>query len=173
MSESYDVNTQTQLNISDKLNAILNEENIYKERVRYFKQLIRKFQYNPIWYVELSRCYVNLGLLSKAANVMQIAIHLSPSSRFISRSAARLFLHIGDIDRAHDVLIHNPTLQYDPWLLASEIAINASRGRSSRFMKAGISMVHSGNYSPFSFSELASAIGTKELEFSRKKVNRS
>ena len=169
LSESYDVNTQTQLNISDKLNAILNEENIYKERVRYFKQLIRKFQYNPIWYVELSRCYVNLGLLSKAANVMQIAIHLSPSSRFISRSAARLFLHIGDIDRAHDVLIHNPTLQYDPWLLASEIAINASRGRSSRFMKAGISMVHSGNYSPFSFSELASAIGTKELEFSRKK----
>ena len=33
----------------------------------------------------------------------------------------------------------------------------------------GMSMVFSGNYSPFSFSELASAIGTKELESSRKK----
>lgn len=155
--------------ISNQLNNILNGENIYKERVKYFRNLIKKYSFNPIWYAELSRCYINLGLLEKATNAMQIAIHLSPTSRFISRSAARLFLHIGDIDRAHHVLVHNPTLQYDPWLLASEIAVNASRGRSSRFIKMGMSMVFSGNYSPFSFSELASAIGTKELESSRKK----
>lgn len=31
LSEKYNVNPQAQLSISDKLNAILNEENIYKE----------------------------------------------------------------------------------------------------------------------------------------------
>ena len=169
ISENHDDRIQPQSNISDKLDAILNEENVNKERVRYFRHLIRKYPYNPIWYAELSRCYINLGNIEKAVDSMQTAIHISPTSRFISRSAARLFLHIGDSDRAHYVLTHNTALQYDPWLLASEIAVNTSRGRGSRFMKAGMSMVSSGNYSPFSYSELASAIGTKELEFSRKK----
>lgn len=168
-TENQEDQIQHQPNISEQLDIILNGENICKEKVGYFRRLIHKFPYNPIWYAELSRCYITLGLFEKATNAMQIAIHLSPTSRFISRSAARLFLHIGDIDRAHYVLTHNPALKYDPWLLASEIAVNASRGRGSRFMKIGISMVNSGDYSPFGYSELASAIGTKELEFSRKK----
>lgn len=155
--------------ISSKIDRILNRENVIKQRIAFLRKLIHRFQYNPIWYVELSRAYATLGLVDKADGAMSIALHLSPSSRYITRSASRFYMHMGDIDRAHFVITHNPSFKYDPWLLASEIAINASRGRGSRYIKDGLAIINSRNYSPFSISELSSAIGTKELETSRKK----
>lgn len=155
--------------ISEQLNIILNQDNINRERVKFLRKQIHRYPYNPIWYNEIALAYTKLGLTKKAVDNMNIAIHLAPYSRYISRSAARLFLHIGDIDRAHYVLINNPALCKDPWIIASEIGVNASRGRSSRFIKLGISMINSGKYSPFSLSELSSAIGSIEYNHSKKK----
>ena len=102
--------------------------------------------------------------------MMKIALHLAPYSRYVSRCAARLFVHLEEFDIAHRVVAHNPALRHDPWLMASEIAINSSMGRSSRFINVGKSLIASQNYSPFSCSELASAIGTLEMaNGSRKK----
>ena len=155
--------------ISSRLDAILDQDSINKAKIRFLRQLIQRYPYNPVWYNEIALAYTKLGLVRKAVDYMSIAIYLAPESRYISRSAARLFLHIGDIDRAHDVLINNPAISKDPWLVASEIGVNASRGRSSRFIKPGISMINSGNYSPFSITELASAIGSIEYNHSKKK----
>lgn len=155
--------------ISDRLDAILNQDNINKERIRFLRKLIHRYPYNPIWYNEMALTYTKLGLTKKAVECMNIAIHLAPVSRYISRSAARLFLHVGDFDRAHDVLIKNPLISKDPWLVASEIGVNTLRGRYSRFVKSGISMVNSGSYSPFSLTELSSAIGSLEYHNSKKK----
>ncbi len=155
--------------ISSRLDAILDQDSINKARIGFLRKLIHRYPYNPVWYSELALAYTKLGLVRKAVDCMSIAVYLAPESRYISRSAARLFLHIGDIDRAHDVLINNPAISKDPWLVASEIGVNASRGRSSRFIKPGVSMINSGNYSPFSITELASAIGSIEYNHSKKK----
>ena len=155
--------------ISERLDKILNQDNINKERISFLRKQIHRYPYNPIWYNETALAYTKLGLTKKAVECMGIAIHLVPFSRYISRSAARLFLHIGDIDRAHDVLIKNPAISKDPWIVAAEIGVNALRGRSSRFIKPGISMINSGNYSPFSLTELSSAIGSMEYRYSKKK----
>lgn len=160
---------KTTKNTTEKIEQILNKKNSYKAAINYFRGLIRKYPYNPIWYVELSRCFINLGLIEKATQAMEIALHLGHDSRFITRAASRLYLHIGDIDKAHHILTQNPAIKYDPWILASEIAVNSSRGRNSRFIKTGINMIQSDSFSPFSLTELSSAIGTKELETSKKK----
>lgn len=155
--------------ISERLKNILNQENINKERISFLRKLIHRYPYNPIWYNEMALAYTKLGLTTKAEECMDIAIHLAPVSRYISRSAARFFLHIGELDKAHDVLIKNPSISRDPWIVASEIGVNALRGRTSRFIKSGIAMINSENYSPFSLTELASAIGSLEFRHSRKK----
>ena len=155
--------------VSERLENILNQNTIIKERISFLRKLIHRYPYNPIWYSEIALAYTKLGLTKKAVDYMKIAIHLAPVSRYISRSAARLFLHIGDIDRAHDVLTKNPAISKDPWIVAAEIGVNALRGRSSRFIKPGVSMINSGDYSPFSLTELSSAIGSIEYNHSRKK----
>jgi|GEM_PF-2381533 hypothetical protein len=154
---------------TSKLRSIINQEDLIKEKVRFLRKLVHRFPENPIWYSELALSYATLGLMSKAEKMMCIALHLAPTARYITRSASRLFLHIKDIDKAHHILVNNPAIIRDPWILASEIAVNASRGRSSRYIKNGIAMINSGNYSSFSLSELCSAIGTQELYHSKKK----
>jgi len=155
--------------ISAKINN-LNKEEIYKERIGFLRKLISENPYNALWYVELSRCYVNLGLVKKAEMSMKTAVHLAPNSRYVSRSAARMFLHSGDKELAHYVLTHNQAFLHDPWLIASEIAVNAANNRGSRFIKQGFSLINSGHYSPFELTELTSAIGTNELAYSTKKA---
>jgi len=147
----------------------LNIEHVYKERVSFLRKLINEYPYNPLWYVELAHSYVNIGLDDKAKKCMKIAVHLAPNSRYVSRCAARLFLHCGDVDDAHHVLTDNGAFINDPWLIASEIAVNAAKNRGSRFIKRGLALINSGNYSPFALTELTSAIGTIELESSFKK----
>ena len=139
-------------------------------KVAFMKLRISKYPYNPILYVETARYYILLGQPEKAKQMMAIALHLAPNNRYVARCAARMWLHLNDIERAHDVLIHNEMLKNDSWLLASEISINMLRGRSSRFIKVAKAMLNSGNYSPFSVTELASTLGTLEyIEGSNKK----
>ena len=95
--------------------------------------------------------------------MMDVAVHLAPKHRYICRSAARFYLHYGDEDKARYVIAHNPWVTKDPWLMASEIAINTLMGRSSKLIKKGKEIIHSNNLSPFSISELSSAIGSLEM----------
>ena len=87
------------ISVSERLENILNQNTINKERISFLRKLIHRYPYNPIWYSEIALAYTKLGLTKKAVDYMKIAIHLAPVSRYISRSAARLFLHIGDIER--------------------------------------------------------------------------
>jgi tetratricopeptide (TPR) repeat protein len=152
-----------------KLDEIEGKEIVYKERINFLRKENRKYPYNSINYCELARCYVNLGLVDKAEKMMKIAVHLAPASRYVSRSAARMFMHSGDMDLAHHILTRNPWISKDPWLIASEIAVNSARDRGSRFVNRGIEIIKSDNYAPFSYSELASAIGTLEMKNGSKK----
>lgn len=155
--------------LSDKLQGIINQKESLQNKIRLLKKNRDYCCYNPIAYCEMARCYVNLGQDDKAEEMMDIAVHLAPQHRYICRSAARLYLHIGETDKARHVIANNPWINGDPWLMASEIAINNVMGRSSRYIKKGVELINSRNYSPFSISELSSAIGSIEMDNGNKK----
>lgn len=162
-----------QLSVSQKIDNIKNQEDSVKQEIKLLKKSRDYCCYNPIAYCELARCYVTLGQFDKAKNAIEIALHLAPGHRYVCRSAARFFLHIHDDDRARSVIAKNPSLLKDPWLLASEIAINTLMNRTSRHIKTGSELIASSNHSPFSISELSSAIGSLEMINGNKKKCRS
>lgn len=144
---------------ADKLiNELQTQENDLKARIGLLKRQIHEYCYNPIVYCELARNYASLGMDEKAKIYMNYAVSLAPHSRYVSRCAARFYVHIKDYDRAKRVLLDNGYIKSDPWLLAAEIAVESVMDRSSRYLKTGRQLVLSGNVSSFSSSELCLAI---------------
>jgi Tfp pilus assembly protein PilF len=133
-------------------------------RVRKFRTHLKEAPRNPIKLVELAREYAILGSIHKAVRTMDVAVALAPANRFVLRSAARLFVHALEFDKAHYVLRRAPSLRGDPWLLAAEIAVSSEMDRTSHHIKRGLGYVEDANFSPFEVSELASAIATVEIE---------
>lgn len=141
---------------------LMNTREIYA-KIGYLKSIIRKYPFSPINYVEVARFYTMIGQTNQAIKMMNIALGLDSENRFISRSAARLFVHVEDLDLAHYVLRKNKQVAFDPWLMASEISVNLLRERSSSLIKKGVALINSGDFSPFSLSELSSSLGTLEF----------
>ena len=154
------------INLND-INSIINID-ATKLKIKETKKLIAKYPFNAIFYIELSRYYSILGQEKKSIASMQTALHLAGDNRFILRSASRLFAHVNYDDNEYlDYMLkklRKSTLtKKDPWLLSAEISLSTLRGRSSNLIKNGIQLINSKNNAPFSYSELASAIGTEEL----------
>lgn len=141
---------------------LMNTGEIYA-KIGYLKSIIRKYPFSPINYVEVARFYTMIGQTNQAIKMMNIALDLDSENRFISRSAARLFVHVEDLDRAHYVLRKNKQVAFDPWLMASEISVNLLRERNSSLVKKSVALINSGDFSPFSLSELSSSLGTLEF----------
>ena len=118
---------------------------------------------NAFVWSDLARLYTILGLQEQARKTMQIALHLAPQNRYILRSAVRLKLHLNEPDSAHSLLRKALNTQYDPWLLAAEIAVSSVLGKTSRQVKTGLSMVRNETISPFHLCELSSALASVEL----------
>lgn len=138
-------------------------EQEYRDKIKRLKQYVIDFPYNPIAWVELSRCYSILGHERQAVRTMKIAVQLAPDNRFVLRCAVRLFSHYYELDLAHDILRKNNITNLDPWIMSAEISVANLRGRNSKFIKRGVELIDSKNLSPFSITELASSIGTIEL----------
>ena len=134
-----------------------------KAQVKALRDLLRIEPYDPITWVDLSRTYACLGLREQAKRSMTIAAQLAPSNRFVVRSASRLWIHLDNPERAHDVVIDAERTRYDPWLLAAEIAIGSIANGSPKFVKDGRRMLAQGEFSSAHLSELASALATLEL----------
>lgn len=132
-------------------------------KIHLSKQIAIDFPYNPIIWVELSRLYSTIGQRKQAINAMKIALQYAPDNRFVLRSAVRLFAHYDELELSHDLVRKNNLTNFDPWLTSAEISLATLRSRNSRFIKRGIELISSNNYHPFSFTELASSIGTVEI----------
>ncbi|WP_205412261.1 hypothetical protein [Sphingomonas crusticola] len=103
-----------------------------------------------------------------------IALNLAPNNRHVLRSAARLFLHTNDPERALAIIARNSATKTDPWLIASEISLAQVADRASRFLKAGSLMLSDASSPPRQITELAGAIATEELVHgNRRKARRS
>lgn len=140
------------------IDRLTDQETKIRARIGLLRKQLREFCYNAIAYCELSRCYSDLGLNDKARQYMLCAVQLAPHNRYVSRCAARFFVHDNDPARARKILVGNGWLKNDPWLLASEIAVTSVMQRTSHYMKEGRQLILSNNYSPFSSSELCFAI---------------
>ena len=146
----------------DEFSTYVNPRKVW-EKIHLLKQAANEFQFNPIIWVELSRHYSIIGQQRQAVSTMKIALQLAPENRFVLRSAVRLFAHYDDLEFSHDIVRKSQITNFDPWLTSAEISLATLRDRTSKFMKKGADMVSSKNFSPFSITELASALGTVEM----------
>lgn len=118
---------------------------------------------NVLTWVDLARAYTILGQPMPAVRAMEIALRLTPNNRFVLRSATRLFIHIGEPDRAHQLLRNTDVVTRDPWLLAAEISAASLAERTSRLIRRGRNILTAGDLPATEFTELASSIGTMDL----------
>ncbi len=118
---------------------------------------------DPIGWSELARLHTILGASDKAEEEMRVALQMGRDNRYLLRSAARFLVHVGDPERAHDLLAASDRTPSDPWLLASEIALASTAQRRSGNLRRAKALLASGDFGPFELSELAAAVGTEEL----------
>ena len=118
---------------------------------------------NSILWVDLGRLYTIVGNVRKATKAIEIACNLAGENRFVLRSASRFFVHIGEIERALRVIRRSASVTADPWLTAAEIGISCYGSATPRSTRAARKMLDDDNFSEFSKTELASALGTLEL----------
>ena len=135
----------------------------------------RRTRLNPhsaLGWVELALGYTIDGHLDNAQRAIVVALQLAPNNRHVLRSAARFFLHRNDALRAYDVIAKSEAVRYDPWLVATELALAEQIDRDPRFYKAGAAMLDD-EMLPRQITELAGSMATKELlEGNRKKARR-
>ena len=144
---------------------------IYK-RIHQLKRLLVEYPRNALMWSDLSLSYVKLGQLQQSKDAMVVALNLAPENRFVLRSATRMFIHIDEPDRAHKLLISRSITRHDPWLIAAEIATAGVENRFPVLVKPGRDILNGGKYSAFQTAELASALGTLELDLGATKKAR-
>ncbi len=124
---------------------------------------LRQFPEDALSWVDLALGFVTIGRKEAAQRAMAVALQLSPHNRHVLRSAARMYLHYDDPERAHDILRNNAATKHDPWLVAGEIALSKRANRKPFFFKAANAILESDDFQPLHLSELASAVGTVHL----------
>ena len=98
-----------------------------------------------------------------AKRAMTVALQLAPHDRHVLRSAARLYFHIRDPQRAYSLIRRNEAAPYDPWLMATELALAMSIDKAPAFLKPGIALLESGSVMPHQITELAGAAASTYL----------
>lgn len=119
-----------------------------ENRKQQWRQRTRMYPENALAWVELALCEVIEGRDRSAVRAMNVALQLAPGNRHVARSASRLFVHLGDKERAYDTVAKNGSTASDPWLIAAEIAIAGLVDRSPRFVKQGRRLLERGGYHP-------------------------
>jgi len=132
--------------------------------VREARKLLAIDFRNPILLVDVARELTAKGHHGSALRYVNAAVALAPNSRFVVRAVARYFLHVGDHERAHEVLKRSALVASDPWVQASEIAVATLRGRASSQLKQATQRLSNAQVIGTHMSELASAVATVELQ---------
>ena len=118
---------------------------------------------NALAWVELSLREVIQGETSRARKAMAVALQLAPTNRHVLRSPCRLYLHLGEVDRAHNSVSRGEVTRRDPWLIAAQISVAELAGISPRHVRVGRSLLKDAGLLPRQTSELAGALGTLEM----------
>lgn len=144
----------------------LNHDNLSSiKAIAKLKMWLIKYPSDAIAHIEIARLYLVLGQIEKAENHIKYALYIDSNNRYVVRCACRFYIHINQIGLAMQVIKKSSLLKGDPWLLASEIAVNQVLGKSSKYLKRGKEIIDSRSYQLSDITELASAIATEEFLF--------
>lgn len=122
--------------------------------------LKRRLTYNPrdaVTLVDLARLYASLGQKEKANRAISIATSIYPDHRFILRSSIRHWIHAGEPEKGLFLLKNTERTNNDPWLLASELAVESVLKKAPKRWKLAKAMLASDRFNPTHITELASA----------------
>lgn len=119
---------------------------------------------NAIFWIDMALAYSSLGQHEKAERAVENALILAPHNRFVVRCAARFFVHVDKIQRAHQVVKKYRFLKNDAWVLATELSISSIKEVPSKHIKLARNTIEKNRISPFHISELAGALGVVETE---------
>lgn len=134
-----------------------------RERIAALKNSLRASPQNTLAWVDLAREYISLGQSEPAERAMTIAHGLAPAHRWVSRVASRLYIHLGDYEKSHHLLLRHPALKSDPWIASAELSVAQLIGRTSKNLSSAKRMHESGLH-PRHTTELTSSLGTLEIE---------
>ena len=138
----------------------------FRKQIHSLKHSVVDYPRNALKWSDLALYYIKLGQLEHSKEAMTVALMLAPENRFILRSAVRMFIHLDDPDQAHKLLVSKSITRQDPWLLAAEIATAGVAKRFPLLVRPAKEILDSGKFSKFHTTELASALGTLELNSS-------
>jgi tetratricopeptide (TPR) repeat protein len=131
-------------------------------RISQLKRKLYQSPKNPLLSVELARLYTIKGQLEKASRSIVTALALAPSNRYVIRSAARFYIHCGDLESAWHYVKRALALCYDPWIDATLINIGLMLKKSPPQSSRKTPMTVP-DASVFCYSELLESHGILEL----------
>lgn len=117
---------------------------------------------NPLAWVDLARAYAVVNEKEKSENAMWAALRYAHNHRWVSRMAARLFVHYEELSKAHRVLLMNSNLRSDPWLLSTELAVARLAEKPQKNWNQAKKLADS-KLAPIHLSELTSSLATSEI----------
>lgn len=141
--------------------------------VGILRRALGSYPQQPLLWSELARTFIVLGEDLKAKRAMACAVQLAGRSAYIRRSAARMFLHLGDPQQALKVVRDHPNFRGDPRMVSADVAIASRTNQPLRSAKHGLVMLEDANFRPSFLCELAAALGTVELEYGKHKRSRA
>ncbi|MCD4792594.1 MAG: hypothetical protein K8R54_05125 [Bacteroidales bacterium] len=147
----------------NEFQAFINNKSFHKIINKTRSRAINEL-HNPIVWVELARLFSMRGHDHKAEKAILTALHIAPNNRFVLRSATRFFIHNEMFEKAIFYLRKSEGINKDPWLISAHIATSSIMGRFSPFIKDGIKLINSNNFSNFELTELTSSLGTLEFK---------
>lgn len=153
--------------VSHPPEAVPHETQQIRTEIHFARLRLQDDPRNSVGMMDLARLYTILGRFDKATYYVEMAHKQSPDNRFVLRSAARFFLHLKDTDRALHILRASDIMTSDPWVSAAEIGVASVAGRPPRSVKTAVRILERGDFRLSATSELASALGTLELNNDR------
>lgn len=91
--------------------------------IRRLKERLRDYPRDALSCIDLARLQAGIGQAKNASRYVERAVIQCPNNRYIVRSAARFFVHIGEPDRALAMLHKGIDHRDDPWIQAAEISV--------------------------------------------------
>jgi tetratricopeptide (TPR) repeat protein len=135
----------------------------HDDSIAYWRQRTRVYPQDALAWVELALAHITQHHVEPAKRAMKVALQLAPYDRHVLRSAARLYFHIHDPERAYTLIRRNDATPHDPWLMAAELALAMSIDKSPAFLKPAITMLEERSYVPRQLTELAGAAASNYL----------
>jgi tetratricopeptide (TPR) repeat protein len=146
------------LDKTDHERAVLNDTAAI-QRLRF---RLKQSTSNPLAWADLARLYASRGDNNKAEKAMLVAVDLAGGNRWITRCASRLFVHLGKPDKAIDLILRNPMIKSDPWLMAANVSVSQVAEVRPSYWKEAKKLLDA-RVAPVHLGELSSAIATAEL----------